>query len=94
MTLDFKKLTKSDKIKFKIIKILTDFREHTPSEIATKLKTNGETVLKNCYFLKFLGLIDIDEKKTMRKVYYIKLKQNQNPINIDELIKNIANSGE
>lgn len=68
-------LIKSDLIKIKILDFLSDYKEHTPSEIANYLKTNTKTILNNCYFLKLMGIIQIDEKKTKRTNYYIKLKE-------------------
>ena len=75
-----KNLTKSDLIKLKILDILSDYKEHTPSEIANYLKTNTKTILNNCYFLKLMGIIQIDEKKTKRTSYYIKLKEGFKPL--------------
>jgi len=80
----YNNFTKSDKIKIEIIKILSDFREHTPSEIALRIKTNGKTILKNCNFLKLIGLVEIDIKETKRTTYYIRLKK--------DLIKNDMNN--
>ncbi|GAG98772.1 unnamed protein product [marine sediment metagenome] len=73
---DFSKLfTKSDIIKIKIINFLSDYREHTPSEIALYLGTNTNTILNNCNFLNLIGIVDIDEKKTKRTSYFIKLAE-------------------
>jgi len=45
-----KKLLKSDQLKIDIIKILLDEKYHTPSEMAIKLRTNSQTIIRNCYF--------------------------------------------
>lgn len=89
MTMNFKDFTKSDKIKIKILQILSDFQEHTPSELASTLNTNGTTILKNCYFLNLLGIIDVDVKKTKRTSYYIKLRNNLDENSIKKIFEKI-----
>lgn len=83
--------TKSDKIKMQILKILSDFKDHTPSEIALKLKTNGKTILSNCYFLKLMGFIEIDIKDTKTIRYYIRLKRNSEKDTIGNILKKVDN---
>ena len=83
-----KDFNKSDKIKIEIIKILSDFHEHTPSEIALRLQTNGKTILNNCNFLKLIGLVDIEKKVTKRTAYYIKLKEDLFTNNINNILEN------
>ena len=82
----FKNLTKSDKIKMDILEILADYEYHTPSEIAKKLSTNGVTILNNCLFLVFLGLVELDVKHVSRKNYFVKLNH-KFKYSVEDLIK-------
>ncbi len=64
---------KSDILKFKILKKLLDKENHTPSELAIGINTNGTTILRNCKILELLELIEIDVKKTTNINYYLKI---------------------
>lgn len=66
---------KSDILKINIIIHLSDEKSHTPSELATKLNTNNKTILRNSKFLEFLGLIEIDVKKTIQYYYYLNISK-------------------
>ena len=92
MSIKLNDFTKSDKIKVKILKVLADYLIHTPSEIASVIKTNGTTVLKNCYFLKSLGLVNIEEKKTKRTLYYISLNKKIDDKVFEQSIRDIKTS--
>ena len=81
----------SDILKFKILKNLQDKKFHTPSELSLKLNTNGTTLLRNCKFLEFLKLVEIDVKKTKGINYFLKITEsgkeilNSNP-SIDQYL--------
>ena len=66
---------KSDILKFKILKKLLDKKNHTPSELAIEINTNGTTILRNCKILELLELIEIDVKKTKNINYYLKITE-------------------
>lgn len=65
----------SDILKLKILNKLQDKKFHTPSELSIKINTNGTTLLRNCKFLKFLELIEIDVKKTKGINYFLKITE-------------------
>ena len=84
---------RSDVLKFKVLKKLLDKRDHTPSELSTKLKTNGTTLLRNCKLLELFDLIEIDVKKTKGINYFLKITQkgsswySDNRIILEEILK-------
>jgi predicted transcriptional regulator len=61
-------LLKSDRIKIKILEILSDKDAHSTNELATKCRINAITVQKNCLFLIQLGLLEtsLDKVKKIR----------------------------
>ena len=54
-----KDLLKSDKKKLEILKILSDGRVYSFYHLSKALKTNYNTIKKNCIFLELLGLVEI-----------------------------------
>jgi len=52
-------LLESDKIKLKILKILSDGKIYSFYLLSKLLKTNYNTIKKNCYFLELLSLVEI-----------------------------------
>jgi len=84
---------RSDVLKFKVLKKLLDKRDHTPSELSTKLNTNGTTLLRNCKLLELFDLIEIDVKKTKGINYFLKITQkgsswySDNRIILEEILK-------
>lgn len=66
---------RSDILKFRIIKELLDKKDHTPSDLSLKLKTNGTTLLRNAKLLQLFDLIEIDVKKTKGIYYFLKITQ-------------------
>ncbi|KKL54620.1 hypothetical protein LCGC14_2263600 [marine sediment metagenome] len=66
---------RSDVLKIKVLKKLLDKKDHTPSELSTKLNTNGTTILRNCKLLELFNLIEIDVKKTKGINYFLKITE-------------------
>lgn len=77
----------SDIHKINILKILGDGKYHTPSEMAIALRTNPDTIHRNCNFLELLGLIEIEVRRTKQKVTYISITEKGR-----EELKNISSS--
>ena len=83
----------SDILKLKIFRMLTDKKDHTPSELSRKLNTNGTTLLRNCKLLESFNFIEIDVKRTKGINYFLKITQeglngyNKNRQIILELLK-------
>lgn len=50
----------SDKKKIEILQILSDGKVHTYYHLSKGVKTNYETIKKNCQFLELLTLVEID----------------------------------
>ncbi len=52
-------LLTSDKKKIEILEVLSDKKVHTFYHLSKAVKTNFETVKKNCRFIELLNLIEI-----------------------------------
>jgi hypothetical protein len=52
-------LLKSDKKKIEILEVLSDGKVHTFYHLSKVVKTNFETIKKNCRFLELLDLVEI-----------------------------------
>ncbi len=53
-------LLTSDKKKIEILEVLSDGKVHTFYHLSKVVRTNFETVKKNCRFLELLNLIEIN----------------------------------
>lgn len=53
-------LLTSDKKKIEILEVLSDGKVHTFYHLSKVVKTNFETVKKNCRFLELLNLVEIN----------------------------------
>jgi len=68
----------SDQKKIEILEALADRKSHTYYNLAKHIKTNYETVKKNCKFLERLDLVEIkgvskEESASNRPYYGIKI---------------------
>jgi DNA-binding MarR family transcriptional regulator len=66
-------LIESDRLKVKLLEVLSDQRFHTPSELASRFRTNSVTISRNAAFLAQLGLLTLETRHTRRKVSYIRI---------------------
>jgi len=65
-------LLKSDEVKIRILNILSDKKDHSTNELATKCRINSVTVQRNCLFLRYLGLLSISANKAQKiKTYRV-----------------------
>jgi len=74
------KLLDSDKIKLKILQILADGKVYSFYHLSKLLKTNYNTIKKNCFFLELLGLVEIvkiekDESASGVASYRVKITE-------------------
>lgn len=53
-------LLTSDKKKIEILEVLSDGKVHTFYHLSKVVKTNFETIKKNCRFLELLNLVEIN----------------------------------
>ena len=53
-------LLTSDKKKIEILEVLSDGKVHTFYHLSKVVKTNFETIKKNCRFLELLSLVEIN----------------------------------
>lgn len=70
----------SDRKKIEILNALMDKKYHTYCNLAKRIKTNYQTVKKNCKFLEILSLIESigvskKESATHRPYYAVKITQ-------------------
>ncbi|ADB58018.1 hypothetical protein [Archaeoglobus profundus] len=52
-------LLESDRIKLEILKVLSNGKVYSFYLLSKLLKTNYNTIKKNCFFLELLGLVEI-----------------------------------
>lgn len=73
-------LLESDKIKLRILKILSNGKVYSFYHLSKLLKTNYNTIKKNCFFLELLNLVEIikverDESASGIPVYRVKITE-------------------
>ncbi len=71
-------LLESDKIKLKVLKILSNGKVYSFYRLSKILKTNYNTVKKNCLFLELLKLVEIikiekEESASNKAAYRVRI---------------------
>ena len=73
-------ILESDKIKLKILKILSNRKVYSFYHLSKVLKTNYSTVKKNCFFLELLKLVEVikiekEESASNKPTYRVKITE-------------------
>jgi hypothetical protein len=83
-------LLESDKKKIEILRTLSDGKVYTYYNLSKTIKTNYETVKKNCSFLELLNLIEVnkvDREESASGVASYKVRITENGLRV---LKNIV----